>query len=301
VIFEGGATGLTTGQLACIGFHNPAGMPEGLYGAKILATGEVVPGSRVEAVNPPFDLSAKAQAERRRVYEVPGRANLGSKETPLRSGMKIAFFGDSITWGGGYIACIQQALNAGEGSKGLGVKLINHGVNGGGVLTLRDGDTGNAHVGGTQPRPSAENLATDKPDVAVIYIGINDIWWRKTSPVDFVKALTDLVKTAKVVPVLATLSAWGDCPTAKNANNAKADEYAELTRKVAADTGATLVALRKGFMACLMNENRELRLNGSLRFADKGVLTGDGVHANGRGNELLADLICQGIFDALRK
>lgn len=301
--FAGGAAGLTAEQLACVGFRDPEGLPEGVYSAKILASGEIVPGNPVVAVNPPYDLSEKAMSERRKLYEVPGRAKLSSAETPLKAGMKIAFFGDSITWGGGYIGCIQKALDTGEGTKGLGVKLINHGVNGGGVLTLRDGDTGNAHVGGTQPRPFAQNLADDKPDVAVVYIGINDIWWRNTNPADFVKALGDLVRTAKaakVRPVLATLSVWGDCPTDKNARNAKADEYAELTRKVAAETGATLVDLRKSCMAFLRNENRELRLNGSLRFADTGILTGDGVHANGRGNELLADLICQGIFEALR-
>ncbi len=304
IMVGGNAAALTPGQVACIGFRNPAGQPAGLYRAAILKTGEVVPAAAAQPVNPPYDLSDKAMAERRRLYEIPGRANLGGKNTPLKKDMKIAFFGDSITWGGGYIGVIDQALKTGEGTKDLGVKLINHGVNGGGVLTLRDGDDSKSHVGDTKPRPFAENLAEDKPQVAVIFIGINDIWWRKTSPADFEKALRDLVATAtanKTIPVLATLSVWGDDPSSANANNPKCDENADITRKVAAATGTTLVDLRKACYAYLQNHNVELRLDGSLRFYPTGILTGDGVHANGQGCDLLADMISRGIVEALGK
>ncbi len=210
------AEALTPRQLAGVGFRNPAGQPAGLYTAAILKTGELVPAAAVQPINPPYDLSAKAITERQKIYEVAGRANLCGKDTPLKKDMKIAFFGDSITWGGGYIGVIDQALKTGEGTKDLGVKLINHGVNGGGALTLRDGDDSKSHVGDTKPKPFAENLAEDKPAVAVIFIGVNDIWWRKTSPADFEKALRDMVAAAranKTIPVLATLSVWGDDPS----------------------------------------------------------------------------------------
>ncbi len=298
------AKSLTTSQLAAIGFRNPAGQPAGLYTAAILKTGELVPASAVQPVNPPYDLTAKAKAARQKLYEVPGRANLSGKTSPLKKDMKIAFFGDSITWQNGYIGVIDQALKAGEGSKDLGIKLINHGVNGGGVLTLRDGEDSKSHAGGTKPRPFVEYLTEDKPEVVVIFIGINDIWWRKTSPADFEKALGDLVTSAKAhkaAPVLATLSVWGDSPAVGNVNNAKCDEYAEITRKVAAATGATLVDLRKACFAYLQNQNAELRMDGSIRFYPSGILTGDGVHANGAGCALIADKISQGIFTALKK
>jgi len=308
IAFGNGPDALTTVQLGRIGFRNPAGLPAGLYTAAILKTGELIPAAAVVAVNPPYDLSAKAKAERQKVYEVAGRANLVGKATPLKKDMKIAFFGDSITWGGGYIATIDQAIKSGEGTRDLGVKLINHGVNGGGALTLRDGDDtpagSTSHAGGTKPRPFAEYLAEDKPDVAVIYIGVNDIWWRKTTPEAFEKAMSDLVTTAKAnktVPVLATLSVLGDSPSTDNANGPKCDEYAQITRKVAAETGTTLVDLRKAFIAYLQNNNPELRLDGSLRFSPTGILTADGVHPNEKGNDLTADEISQGIFEALRK
>lgn len=304
LVVGNGAGSLTAQQLACIGFRDPGGYPAGLYTARILPDGEVVPGSPVRPVDPPFDLSETAREDRRKLHQVAGRANLTGKETPLKKEMKIAFFGDSITWGGGYIGLIDQALKAGEGSKDLGVRLINHGVNGGGLLTLRDGEEAKSHVGDIRPRPFAEYLAEDRPDVVVIFIGINDIWWRRTAPADFEKALGELVASTranKAVPVLATLAVWGDSPVDANANNAKCDEYAAIARKVAATAGTTLVDLRKACVAYLQNHNPELRLNGSLRFSDTGILTGDGVHLNDAGTALVADQIAQGIHDALMK
>lgn len=304
IVFGNGPGSLTAEQLACIGFRNPAGKPAGIYTAARLETGELVPATPVRAVNPPYDVSDQARAEREKLYLVPGRASLSGKNTPLKKGLKIAFFGDSITWGGGYIGAIEQALKAGEGSRDLGVKLINHGVNGGGSLTLRDGEDSNAHAGGTRPGPFAGYLAADMPDVAVIFIGVNDIWWRKTTPADFEKALRDMAAQAaanNTRAVLATLAVWGDSPAADNPNNPKCDEYAAITRKVAASTGVTLVDLRKACFAYLQNHNCELRLDGSIRFVNSGSLTGDGVHTNAAGTELLADMISQGILEVLKR
>jgi lysophospholipase L1-like esterase len=304
IIFGDSAEALTPTQLACIGFLHPAGFPEGMYSAVLLASGEIVPGKPVRPIDPPYNLSDEAKTQRRQVYEVPGRANLSGKDTPLKRGMKISFYGDSITWNRSYLSKIEKALKEGEGSKSLAVKLINHGVNGGGALTLRDGDEGKAHFGNTQPRPFAETVAEESPDVVVIYIGVNDIWWRKTSPADFEAALNDLVasaKRAKARVVLATLALWGDNPLPDNRNNVKCDQYADITRRVAATSNVVLADLRKACMAYLMNNNGRLRLNGSLAFADKGILSGDGVHPNGNGGDLIADLICQGICEALSR
>ena len=292
-----GKTGLTKEQLARIGFAEPFGKEPGvLYAAGILDDGQVVPGARVQAVNPPFDLSEKARAERQKLYAVAGRDNLTGKNTPLKKGMVISFYGDSITWLNVYVAMIDQALKKGEGTKGLDVKLINHGINGGGVLSIRDGE-------GKDIKPFAPTVAAEKADVAVIYIGINDIWWRNTAPEVFEKALTDIVaqaRASKTVPVLATLSVWGDSPDPK-AWDPKCEQYAQITRKVAAATGVTLVDLRRAFIAYLQNNNYELQLDGTLTFADSGVVTYDRVHPSQQGNELLADLIAQGIYEALKK
>ena len=68
---------------------------------------------------------------------------------------------------------------------------------------------------------------------------------------------------------------------------------------MAKDTGATLVDLRRVYVAYLRNHNAELRVDGTLKFLSTGVLTYDGVHPNARGVALLADHIAHGIHTAL--
>jgi len=307
VVFGKGAGGLTADQLKRIGFADPSGRRPGLYTARRLADGQIVPNARVEAVKPPFDVSDKAQAARRKVYDVPGRANLTGAATRLKAGMRISLFGDSITWQNRYIGAIDKAIKAAPGTKDLAVKLINRGINGGGVLSIRDGSPKSAYVSPSQrsgsQAPFAKVIASDKATVAVIFIGINDVWWRKTKPADFEKALRDIVAQAranKTIPVLATLTVYQEKPDRTNPKDAKCDQYAEITRKVARTTGSTLVDLRAVVMAYLQNHNAELRVDGTLKFVKAGVLTYDGVHPTARGNDLLADHIAQGIHEALK-
>ncbi len=58
------------------------------------------------------------------------------------------------------------------------------------------------------------------------------------------------------------------------------DEYSDISRKVAADTGVQLNDLRKAFVAYLKEHNAENK--------PKGVLTTDTVHLNAAGNKLVA-------------
>lgn len=299
--FGEGESSLTKEQLQQIGFFNPAGQPAGTYTARLSNDGELLPTNNpVVPKNLPVDLSSEANARRRSWYELEGLRDLTGEKTPLtKPGTVISFYGDSITWGGGYLNLINKAISESPRTKDLGIKLINHGVNGGGVLTLRDGDKGTAHYGNTRPRPFAETMAEDKPDVVVVSIGVNDVWWRKTTPGQFEKALTDLVvraKNAGARPVLATLAIMKE---KIGERNAKCDDYAEIARKVAKETGATLVDLRAAFMACMESESIVVRPGGAWT-SDGKHLTHDGVHPNARGNQLLADLIAQGISRSLK-
>jgi lysophospholipase L1-like esterase len=147
-----------------------------------------------------------------------------------------------------------------------------------------------------KPQP----ITADEADVAVIYIGLNDVWWRKTTPEVFERGLREIVdqaKANKTIPVLATLAVMKE---AIGSRNPKCDAFADITRKVARDTGATLVDLRAAFMACLENKSIVIRPGGSWT-SDGNLLTHDGVHMNGRGNEIVANLIANGIYEALRK
>lgn len=101
----------------------------------------------------------------------------------------------------------------------------------------------------------------------------------------------------RLVP--ATLNVRGELSDGRNSDDAKIDQYAELTLKVARDTGTTRADLRKACVAFLQNNNAQLRVDGTLYFKPSGVLTYDGVHPTAKGNELLANLIGDGIIRGL--
>ncbi len=294
--------GLSPSQLARIGFASPVGLPEGLYTATIGADGQLAPGSIVKAIDPPFDVSTTAIAARAKQYEVPGLAKLSGPGNPLKDGLTIAFFGDSITWQNVFLSQIDKAIQSGMPTKARTVKLINRGINGGGVLSLRDGSKEGGYPGNSPQEPFAKLLAADQADLAVVFIGINDVWWRNTTPEVFEEGLRDLVTAAaakKTKLVLATMTLRGELPHGKNSDDPKIEQYSEITRKVAADTKTTLVDLRRAAVAYLQNHNAQLRVDGTLYFKPSGVLTYDGVHPNAIGNTLLANLISDGIVRAL--
>lgn len=296
------ANGLSSAQLARIGFLDPAGRAAGLYTARIEADGKLEPDRAVAAIDPPFDVSPTAQTARAALYEIPGRAALAGAHTPLRDGMTICFFGDSITWQNGYLGLIAAALANGPGTAGLGVKLVNRGINGGGVLEVRDGSPKAAYPRDAAQGTFAEMIAADRADVAVVFIGINDVWWRETSPETFERGLRDLVAAARArgtVPVLATMMIRGELPDGRNPDDATIDAYCDITRRVARETGTTLVDLRRAAIARLQNTNAQLRVDGTLYSQPAGILAGDGVHPNSAGNELIADLLAEGIVRAL--
>jgi len=297
--FSTNGNGLTAAQLAQVGFHNPAGCRPGTYTATLRSNGELAPtDQRVPPVDLPIDMSAAAYEARRASYDVTGLTSLGGPATPLKKGMVISVFGDSITWGGGLVPTLQKGISEGQGSAKLQVHVINHGVNGAGVQTLRDGQDSKNHAGGKKPEPFAQTIAADQSTLAVIFIGVNDVWWKKSTPEEFEKMLGELVAQAranKTIPVLATLAMLKDSPLKPNPT---CDLYAEITRKVARDTHTVLVDLRKAFMACLSNEGLTVYPNGSWECNDK-LLNHDGVHTTGRGDKLIADMMAQGILEAL--
>ena len=274
----------------------------------MLPNGEIVPDSRVFAVKPPFDVSDDSRAARRKIYDVAGLIRLTGPETPLKKNMRIAFFGDSITWQNAYIRKIEKALASSAHTNHLGVRLINRGVNGGGVFSIRDDSPKAAYVSPTNKdgpqAPFGEVIAADKASVAVIFIGINDAWWRKTNPKEFEKGLRDLVATAakaRTVPVLATLALHGELPDGTNPLDARNAAFAAITRKVAAETSTTLVNIREVCLSYLRNHNAQLRVDGTLNFARVGMLTYDGVHPTDKGNQLLAEHLSHGICEALTR
>ena len=83
--------------------------------------------------------------------------------------------------------------------------------------------------------------------------------------------------------VLCTPTAIGEKKAGANTLDAKLDEYADVSRKVAKDTGAQLCDLRKAFADHLAKSNADDK--------ESGILTTDRVHLNDAGNKLVADTI----------
>lgn len=305
IVFGADRSALSAAQLARVGFRDPVGEAPGLRHARLDAGGVLVPAARVVPRGElPFAIDAIAEEERRVRYEVAGLSVLAGPATPLHAGDTLVFFGDSITWLGGFAGRIERSVAA------LGVRVRNRGINGGGVRDLRDGAGRAARAGGltsgdgdAPQAPFAEVLRDDQATVAVVLIGINDVNWRGTTDAEFEAALRALCRAAAAASarcVLATLLLGGELPDRTNPRDAHIDRVAALTRRVASDEGATLVDLRAAAIAWLQNHNRRLRLDGTFAHEQKGLLTYDGIHLSERGNDLVAELLADGIARTLR-
>ena len=199
---------------------------------------------------------------------------------PLKKGERIVFLGDSITAGGvrptGYVTLVKNALA--EKHKDLGIEVIGAGVSGNKVPDLQ--------------RRLDKDVLAKKPTVVVIYIGINDVWHGENDPAKgtskekFEEGLKEIIKKIKDAGarvVLCTPTVIGEKKAGANKLDAKLDEYAEISRAVAKDTGAQLCDLRKAFVDHLAKNNPDDK--------ESGILTTDRVHLNDAGNKLVAETI----------
>ena len=198
----------------------------------------------------------------------------------LKKGDRIVFLGDSITQGGGgpkgYVTLIKNALA--EKHPDLGIEVINAGISGNKVPDLQ--------------RRLQRDVLDKKPTVVVIYIGINDVWHGERDPARGtpkdryeagLKEIIDKTKAAGARVVLCTPSVIGEKPDGSNPLDAKLDEYADISRKVAKELKLPVCDLRKAFLAYLKENNATNRRTG--------VLTTDGVHLTAAGNKFVAETI----------
>jgi lysophospholipase L1-like esterase len=193
----------------------------------------------------------------------------------LKDGETIVFLGDSITQAGagdtGYITVFRQSLE--KTRPNSGIKIVGAGISGNRVPDL-------------QSRLDKDVLS-QKPGVVFIYIGINDVWHSKngrgTSEADYEQGLRSLVqrcRDAGAQVILATPSVIGEKHDGSNELDGMLEQYSAISRKVAGETGATLLDLRAAFL----NYLREYNTAGQ----EQGVLTTDGVHLNDAGNRFVA-------------
>jgi lysophospholipase L1-like esterase len=211
---------------------------------------------------------------------LPACASADAKPITLEKGERIVFLGDSITQAGagphGYVTLIRQALA--EKHKDLGIEVIGAGISGNKVPDLQ--------------RRLGRDVLAKKPTLVVIYIGINDVWHgekdpaRGTSKEKYEAGLKEIIGKAQKAGarvVLCTPSVIGEKKGGSNKLDEKLDAYSAISRKVAKETGAKLCDLRKAFVDYLKENNPEDK--------EKGILTSDRVHLNGKGNRFVADTI----------
>ena len=198
----------------------------------------------------------------------------------VTQGTRIFFLGDSITKQGnregGFVNLIRQHFA--RQRKQWGVEVIGAGVNGNTVFD------------------ALQRISSDvferKPNVVVAYLGINDIWnyLKKpagaVSPERYETGIRQLVKechSRQVRVVLCTPSVIGEVPTGGNSLDKKLDEYSEIVRKVAKESGSGLCDLRKALTEGLAAKKG--------RKKPRGIFTYDGVHLNDAGNRLVSEVV----------
>lgn len=192
---------------------------------------------------------------------------------------RVVFFGDSITELGvkenGYVTKLDGIIAA--AGKSDSFELIGAGVSGNKVydLYLRM-DT---------------DVIEKKPEIVVIYIGVNDVWHKRSmgTGTDFGKfgkfydaLVTKLEKNGAKV-VVCTPAVIGERTDFSNELDGDLNLYSRWIRDFAVRRNLPLVDLRKSFLDYNLANNKENK--------EQGILTTDKVHLNLAGNALVADEI----------
>lgn len=189
---------------------------------------------------------------------------------------KIIFFGDSITQmgtnKGGYIDLIHDYLSSHKMDNRYEVIGSGVGYNKVYDLYLR----------------MEEDVMLKKPDIVVIYVGINDVGHkystRTGTDIDkyevFYAAIIKKLQAQKIKVVLCTPSLLGEKKSNANPQDAELDAYASVVRKLASSMSCQLIDLRSAFKAFEEEHNEE--------DLESGLLTTDRIHLTPAGNELVA-------------
>ncbi|NTE03516.1 SGNH/GDSL hydrolase family protein [Agrobacterium tumefaciens] len=186
---------------------------------------------------------------------------------------RIIFFGDSITQQGvsknGYITLLKKRLDSTK------YEIIGAGIGGNKIydLYLRLED----------------DVLNKKPDLVVIYVGINDVWHKQSSHtgtdydkyLKFYQALINKIQGVGSKVVLCTPSVIGEKKDGTNEMDADLNKYAAGIRELAAKNNLPVCDLRKVFADYEAQNNPEDK--------EKDVLTKDRVHLNEKGNQLVAE------------
>ncbi len=192
---------------------------------------------------------------------------------------RVVFFGDSITQAGalpgGYIDVLSQKMAAvGQGDN---FELIGSGIGGNKVYDL-------------YLRLEDDVLARN-PDVVVIWVGVNDVWHKRTfgtgTDADkferFYVALIQKLQSRSIKVICATPATVGERTDFTNELDGDLNRYAQIIRSVAGHYNCPVADFRREFLQYNLTHNPENK--------ESGILTTDGVHLNSIGNQLVAEIL----------
>lgn len=196
---------------------------------------------------------------------------------------RIIFFGDSITQAGiqpgGYIDRMNKMLV--EQKLDANFELIGAGIGGNKIydLYLR----------------MDEDVLAKKPNVVVIYIGVNDVWHKQSSGTGtdadkfekFYSAIITKLKQQNIQVLLCTPAAIGERTDFTNQQDGDLNMYSNIIRSLAQKNDLKLIDLRKAFLEYNLQNNPENK--------EKGILTVDRVHLNEKGNKMVAELMLKAL------
>ena len=192
---------------------------------------------------------------------------------------KVVFLGDSITQLGlqanGYITQIQALIKQEDVEQKY--QLLSAGVNGSTTLNLKE--------------RLQKNELQYSPDIAVVLIGLNDVWMQQETnstieqfEQDYTAIIQQLLQSNSAI-VLCTLTVIGE--STESPLNTTLNQYCDVIVRLAGLYNLPFVHLRQVF-------NNYLTLNNTENMYS-GILTTDGVHLNSVGNALVANEIWQKI------
>jgi lysophospholipase L1-like esterase len=202
---------------------------------------------------------------------------IGLTSFVLQQKKKVVFFGDSITAAGvkpgGYIVKVGEL--AAKDKLANSYEFIGAGIGGNKVydLYLRMDD----------------DVLARKPDVVVIFVGVNDVWHKRSygtgTDADkfekFYTALINRMSAQQIKVVLCTPGAIGERTDFSNELDGDLNNYSNIIRRLAQQNNLPLIDLRKAFLEYNLKNNAENK--------ESGILTTDRVHLNEKGNDLVAE------------
>ncbi|UJF31518.1 SGNH/GDSL hydrolase family protein [Paenibacillus hexagrammi] len=209
----------------------------------------------------------------------------------LERGDKLVMIGDSVTdcerarpvgqglfgaLGKGYVSLVDGQLNALYPE--LGLKVINVGTSGNTVLDLK--------------KRWQTDVVDLKPDWVSVMIGINDVWRQFDSPhqpelmVDletYESTLRELVQATKPqVKGMVLMTPFYIEPNPQDAMRSRMDQYGEVVKRIAHETGSVMVDTQAAFEPVLKSYYAA-------------YLAWDRVHPNHVGHTVLANAFLRGI------